>query len=705
MKWKSVLAIMLMAALILPVAGASSDNSSIGGELVLSPSEANASIVVRIPAPENLTSLEGSGRFVLGNGSFAANLSLSGAATGLEGLTGSINASAKGTAAYDPETESLFRSTTTNVSASLEASSSESPVKLSFGSTEYVRASYNLATEAGVSEKRYILHLLVKAWNETTGNITVNLSLHGDELSVTTPEKVHGEGSASGNLQLVMGEENSIVLNISLSYSYTVNLSEDTANITADAYIDAGNPMVAYQVYLALVGLVNEVDIGDYVTVEPPSYSNPTTVTVHVAYSGDLDLEFDDMPPVLPGLPLSGVSPEDLASPAVLLPNVGQNITVSYETEAAISVLNGTFTLEAASSGTVENASCNASATATLSVWLDQNERDIVVEINFSAENLPDTLSLFYLAKTALAGILENATSTLRLVASGGLELYEEGSPASTVNLTEDVLDSLAVKAGDLLYYSPSSAYALGPNITLPALIQKVVANGTDRVLARLPYPSAKVLGSLSIEFPDRANVTILGLSEISGTLVVGVEGASADLIPSNISAVPAGPAVVVRNVTGYLRLEISVNSSASNLALLVIHDNGSISLITNVSVEDDYLIALVSAGSTYIPVSLTSGWTGGGETNTTTSKAGTTSTPTQTFTTTSPAESTIEKTTIATTSSTAPTSASTGSQAQTPPAGMAGGQQQESGVSAKTIAAAIIILIVVAAALAIAKR
>ncbi|MCE4628385.1 MAG: hypothetical protein F7C34_04470 [Desulfurococcales archaeon] len=704
MKWKSVLALALMVALILPVASvasASSEESSIGGEITLSPSAANASIVIRVPAPENLTSLDGHGAFELSNGSFTANLSVTGSGSGLDGLIGAIRSSSESTAAYDPDTESITRNATTLVSAHLTQAGAENPMELSFNSTVFTTTSYSLATEAAVSEKRYKLSLYVHAQNETYGNITVNLSLHGNDLSVLTQEELSGEGSATGSLQLVMGENVNVMLNISLSYSYTVNRSERQVNLTADAYIDANNPMMAYQVYLALDGLVRELDIADYVTVEPPSYSNPTTVKVHVAYAGDLDL--NETLPIFPGFFLGGVGSGDLASPAILLPSLDQRIRLSYESEATLNVSNGTFALEASSEGRVENASCNATASAIVDIWLDEEEGYIVVEINFTADNVPDTLSLFYAAKTALQGILENATSSLQLIGSGGLELYLDGSPVSQVNITEDVLEDLAVRVGDLLYYSPSEAYALGPNITLPTLVQRVVANGTSKIVARTSFPESIVLGQLSIEFPENATITILGASRISGVLVAGVENASIDLIPSNLSAVPAGPAVVVKNVTGLLQLKIRVDTSAGNLSLLVIHDNGSIELISNVTVEDDYLIANVTAGSTYIPVALAggTGTGGGGGTTTTGRTTGGTTTPTQTSmpTTTSSAASTTEETTTTTSS---PASTSTPAQTQTSTTET---QPGGGGVSIKTVTAVVIIIIVIAAALVVAKR
>ena len=739
--------LLLAASLVSPIISAESSQTSITLNTNIEPEYFNTSFRIIIPVNSSiLEDLDANANLTLTGGSLTGKLYARGYSPQLENITGTAALSGNIETTYIPGEGKVLSNSSQSAAADLTLYGNNTRLAITANITTTARSVFSTVLNSGSTNRTYALNMSIN--NPDRAGIAVILS--GREESTTTEAYTSGSGTASGHISMT-GAPQQISVDLNAVYSYSLDLA--SRNITINATIDivASDYMTASQIYLALIQAVQLLNLSSYVKIEPPSLMNPT-VRVIVNYSGHLNLTA--VPSLGPGVGgLAGLLPKNTT---LLLPaNISMsptNITASFN--ASSTVTNGSFTVSSSLESSASPAPGLVNATLGLSAYYDNNLSAVVIDGSLELESPCAHYNGFLLLKELAAAAFKYDNVSLQgsITGYGGVRFLVGGQEASTVELGNTLnTSSLAIIYGDLVYYSPNrTAIAIGENVSLPLMVRGVVLNNTNLVRASLPFDKVIVLGNLNLEAPGVANVTVKNGSTITGDLVFGFES------PENVSiplpnATVIGYAVAVRNVSGMLdlRIKLTTNISTGVPVLLVIHDNGTTSIIYDIAVKQGYLVAEVPASSTYIPLILGTSGGGGGGTNTTTTtspgKTVSTTTSTQppgtaTSTTTPPSTTTITtvytSTTVYSTGTTgARTSSTSPGSTSTPPAGYAsssstashttttgtsqsnapgtsgsqtgGGSETPAGQGGKTglVAAGIIAIVIIIAALLVARR
>ncbi len=630
----------------------------------------------------NFTSLTGGFSLEKSACNVHGGFTLSGASSDLQGVSMSLSAVQDAVFNYYPSNKTVKSDNSIIMDLAMNATEpvNQSVMDMSLSLKYNSHSEESLETSAGLSvfNATSSLHMLLQ---NATSTMKINTSIDMNGSTIHTGNRTTGQGNASGTIYIYANTSQMpqpFLLDIDLTgnLEFTMEIiNETSANLSLYAviYLDFPDYMTAFMFATMLNNTIATLNLSQYVSVTVPPFGS-TTVTVEIEYNGIISLAPGN---ISMGLPIPGMPQTPIEIPQLGLTNLTFGILLPVnisETEAHGSLHtsinanvtpDGNFTVN----GSLEASLTPCPATCPdVSVYgdigLSSDGTEILVNAHIDASNLPDPFLAFAITKSALETLAEdnNTEFDAHLEASNGVSLVLKDTELSSVDITSrnaSLLEDLGIKYNGIIYYGPDMpAIAYSSNITLPLAVSSIKTN-LSMISADVPFPAIIAGNPVIIDITNStgtATIMVEPGSHISNSLIAAVAPADESMIPSNISAQPIGPAVIVRNVSGQLELHIKLNSTeASNIALLVIHDNGSISIYTNITVEDEFLVATVPAQSTFIPITITGG--GGGGTGTTTTSA--TSSPPVT-TTTPPPTTTSPMTTTTTASSTTTTSPGT---------------------------------------------
>ncbi|MEB3851136.1 MAG: hypothetical protein LRS49_00950 [Desulfurococcales archaeon] len=772
---RGLAASILLALMALVSASAAVAPASEGGGAQLAvqagvgPEGFNASFTVVVPLPPNATSpqsLGGGVDFYFDRGSCSAGLngSLELSSPSLENitLTALASGSVEGAANLSNATVEYAYNTTSTLALDLQTvDSGGNPVEASL-EANLARSVQGEASRAGGGESssQSSYQATVNLYLDTpNGTMLGSLQVWGSSQSGAAANSSWGSGDYSGILNLNYGGY-SLNVEFDGNYSYLLNLTSGEGEnatllvaVNSTTYFHFNNYLYALAFYNALEAIVENLSLQDYVTLTPPSLFNPT-VGVIVEYEGEVGLE-NLTNATLPGAPGwawgNATTPTPPGWLRGLLPSLEGSISGSLTYNASVSVENSTLEAAVEASASLSGSPCNSSyglERAWLDVGLDDSSGSLVVSggaEGYSAE--PFTSGL--LAARSLHRLLEGlegnlSNASIALTGCCGVEFDVNGtrSPSLTFDLGNySVLGEVGVYYQGALLREPGGLLQVGPdapgNITLPPIAGGVEASGVYSLNVSVPMPApATVERALRITFyndvADNATLLIRRGAQLSGALHLATTAEP----PAEASSYgeAAGPTLVVDGVSGNVTIVLPYNGDPDRAALLVVHSNGQVEVVSNVTVEGGYIIANTTASSTYTPIELYSG--GQPPSNTTTTTTGTTGTSPETTTTpqeTQPPTTTTGETGTTTTSTapatttggggqtTTPTQAptrtqtststtggggqSSSSQSSAPPAGGSPTTTGKTGHGAALAAAVVAIIVIVAAAAVLLRR
>jgi hypothetical protein len=742
-------AILLAAPALAAASGASSPPSTLasGGNTLeasarIAPHVFEAGFNSSLEAPEwvkeNLTSLGAGLNLTIDNSTCTAHLSgsLQASGPGLEG--GVLELHSSGSTSYNASLQgglTVFSYDTASTLSLYTGNSTEEYMQLNASIARHVEG--NASNNTLLSDSHADIDLSIVIAAEEAGPLPLGLGIEytGHAITTVSGNSTAGSGNYTGTLTFESSGE-SITADFTSTDHYNLTLlNQSTAMVTVSSYtsLHFSDYFTALLVYQALEEVVDELNLSDYVTLTPPSYGNPT-VGVDVEYEGTMSLAPNlTLPPTgpagLPGLPGGGLP---LQMPAASISLQG-NHTLSLEVE------NGTATGSLEAWLRLSGTPCEAGLGYALSsAWLnvtyaggDQVEASGGAE-GYSAEPFTSGLLAargFHALFENVSGSLDSASVTLEGVDGVMFDVNGSILDSATFDLSNyTLLNATGVAYGGAELKSIGGLLEVGPNattVTLPPVAGGVLALGADEVEVQPPLPLAThdIVFAFQNSIAPNASLTVHAGAGLAGTVKVSTMPAS-DVGVGLADLEPIGPALAVEGVNGNVTVKIPVETTEGDIYLLVIHDNGTIDVVGNVTVTaDGYLIANATASTTYLPVVYTGSQPptstgssttpgspattspGGGETTTTTGGSTTTTPPATTTSTPAPP---------ATTSSPGGTTTSTTGQATSPTgtsgAGTSGGTTQpaasKSGSKTAAVAAGIAVLVIlVAAAYLVARR
>ncbi len=738
----------LTGASMPPAAADSGSGATLTGQAVVTPNNFSATLQAVVPVPPgqaaNLSGLDGGLEFTFNRST--CTLTLSGylhLSSPSMNTTDSSNltASSSGHFEFEASIAGGNVSYTYTTTSSLELHSvtqsggSASTVDLT-GSVE--RSVSGVMAPGGVAESSGATSASLQASIVSpNGSATIQATLNTQGQSVGRPNQTAGSGAFQGDLNLESGE---FQLAVSYDGNYTYNITagdgEAQAEVEATVNFHFTDYLTAIAFYTLLTQIVENLSISDYVTVLPPSFSNPT-VTVIVSYQGSLTgLEPGagyNMTLNLPGW-LRGLIP---SQPPMLNGSIGVTGNYTASLTGTNDELNASLEAVAQASGILCNCSYGLSS-GSLNITYTGSEAVIDAHIEgYSAE--PYTSGI--LASRALGSMInaseDNLSSVLVTLAGGdGVEFYLDGESLSSATFTLEnytLLNNIGVSYAGATLMDVGGLLEVGPNvssITIPPIAGGVSIQGATSINLTAPFAIAPrdLVVAFHNAIASNATLLIRAGTSIQGQIHVETLDVGSVEVPPNLG-VPAGPSLLVTGVAGNVTVKLPFTGTGQGQpALYVVHSNGETEVITDVTVEDGYLIANATASTSYTPIELSGQPPGGGTTTSTsgtggatstTSTAPSTTTGTQGVTTTSqPGTTTTPHTPPATS---APTSTSpsgrttTGTTPETTTGETGGTSSPETthsttaggGGTSKTaaIAGLVIVIILVAAAYALMRR
>ena len=522
------------------------------------------------------------------------------------------------------------------------------------------------------------------------------------------------------------------------TYSYNITVIDDEALADIDSTINFhfSDYLTAMAFYTLVSQIVENLSLSDYVTVMPPSsFTNPT-VTIMVSYQGSLG-EFEPGAGYNLSLNLPSWLREILPNQPPVSGPFGVTGNYTATLTASGNELNATLEAMAQVTGSLCNCSYGLSS-GYLNVTYTGSEAILESHVEgYSAE--PYTSGI--LTARALESLLESvednlSDATITLTGSDGVEFYLNGEILPSAAFTLDnytLLKELGVSYAGAILEDVGGVLEVGPNatnITLPPIAGGITVQGATSLNITAPFNIAPrdLVVAFHNSVASNATLIIRAGASLQDQIHAETLDVGAIEVPPDIG-VPAGPSLLVTGVSGNVTVKLPFTSTGQGQpALYIVHDNGEVEVVTNVLVEDGFIIANVTASTSFTPIELTgqppggggggttTGGTGGGTSTpgggsptgtqgvppTSTSQPGTTTphTPPKTSapTGTSPSSGTTTETTPETTTS------ETGgtSSPETTPSTTAGG-----GGASKTaaIAGLVIVVILVAAAYALMRR
>ncbi len=679
-----------------------------------------------------------------------------------------ISLAARGTGDLRAVKGHLIFKSKNHIDESIYTNTSKAVLDIHIGLNSTSEGAYSIPDKKGSMERDFNTTIHLEAANESQELIVVNANLTGSieeyRLVNTSIANVGVEGPVS---LLIPVSGRPIKADFYLMSRSTVNATRLTANVTHVKLVDYTtmtfkDAAVATGFYLLLSNLVTSLNLTKYVQVSLTTTMSNATVTIKVNYEGNISpsslgkLESKIKIGSMGGqeLPLKGLSGRlgallggfsSLEEASRLPSNITGVLSVYYDVKAHASqgVLDASVKAEAKAAGDF----CKSNYTlTTLEAEVHYSNSTKTIHLEFtvagrSAEPYTPTISVASILHSLLERFKGNVSNAVIVVKSAdGVSLEAAGVKARRLVFTlanYTSLESLAAEyrgvaarmAGNLLEIASSKSKLSIKLPPLAAAAKGLVVRGPLAANITLPFH-----GVLHREFRVKVFNSIaqgVGLlihkgSKVGRSLHIATLPPDEVKIPPTIKAHKAGPALELEGVEGVVTVILPYKSEyPGQPAVLVVHTNGSVEVVTKVVVKDGYIEANVSASSVFAPITLSQAGGGGGatttssttststtttKTTTTTHTTTTTTTKTTTTGTTSETTSTM-KTTTSTTATTTRTSTtqhtstskpSQGTTTTTPTTTSTTTKSRKTGLAA---AAVIVVVIIIAAAAALARR
>ncbi|MEB2836333.1 MAG: hypothetical protein GSR80_001148 [Desulfurococcales archaeon] len=446
-----------------------------------------------------------------------------------------------------------------------------------------------------------------------------------------------------------------------------------TVNMTFKDYV------TAFAIYQYLSMIVSTMNLTSHVQLTPPTMQNPTIV-IRISYEGYVT------PETLEGLRASGPAGHVGAPAGAPSLQVLENLTGKLPLEALPTslpngTLEGTYTLKAHASGGELEATLQARSHGTggfckanysighleLNVAIDEVANKMQVHLS-AAGKTGDPFTPTLASAKALYKLIDDMKDELQSVdvtfkSADGVYLVVNGVETHMATFTlknyED-LKSLGVEyAGMRMHGGRGLVEVVKPvhNLTLPPIAKGAVLKGVGRVNITLPLHGRlhkRMVFRFLNSIAPNATIILHPGARVKARLHMATLPPDQVKLPPTVKAHKAGPALEVDGVQGVVTVVLPYNPEyPGKPAVLVIHSNGTVEIVENVTVEHGYIIANVSASSVFAPITLPTGGGGGGETTTTTTTTGTTTTQTTSTTTQTTTSTTTSQSTTSTTSQT----------------------------------------------------
>ncbi len=564
-------------------------------------------------------------------------------------------------------------------------------------------------------------------------NATLSFTGSGSEEGYTQAGRSWGSGSAQldvyfeNGATLLLGMPGDIVANVTSSYQYeaTPEYTEVYATITVN--FDSGNETIDSFLAGALNTFIQGSAMGGGTSGELTVTSTLVNATaVEITISGRITGQAMS-PGMGPGAPIE--------VNATIVP-AAANVTATASYQFTLTAGDGWVNVTAQAGGNAQIGDLLRELPAAPSyIDVEIQIDNTTVTGTIEASSVGDPEASFAAVKALLVAVAENLEPgdafSAALTAEGGYEfvLLREGRVelGSQVTLTQENatlikhiyleppgVDVESKAEGVFLVKSEAGGKAkveIGVQLLAEAkkieveskavVIEtgrivvgeekEIVVNATDAKAVVKLYAGTEINGSLEVE----------ALNETEAQAEAGAHGYTA-----------AGDGVRVDGVAnGTVEIAVSGDVQAAQegrLAILEISADGTVKLITDVSVEGDMIVFVTSSFSTFVPVYTEE--TGGEATTTTTQEETTTTTTTTgtiaektttTTTTTTTGEETATSETTTTTTTEAPGETTTQKGTATGTAGEQGG----GGIGATTAAAVLMVIIIVAAAFLLVRK
>ncbi len=685
--------VLLVLLVISPITYSQPYNSStsIKGTITIKPDETNINLLIhkQLPPNFNLTSLEGNITFNYDpeTGHAVLQGGITGESPDLEGANIQGTLSLEGSSTVDNNIVNTNMHTEFRLNGEATNGSNHTLINISYEKNQNQTLNLDQKTSEGAQTTH--LELMLQFSNETTtqeldATIDYNSTSQGNENQTTSRGRITGP-------IIYAQDEYKIGVDLDIEYTYTLYHFNNTLQLEATVNLAFQDYMTAYNTYMMIQAFLQYFNTSANISVEPPTQINPVVV-VQIEYTGTLT-DLESIPgtgfPQMPGTPIGqmpiSMQPSDITGimPTIMPAEIPSG-NITYNLDVNMIIDDGELAIAINGEANIPPESITSeyllnNAQITIEYYNDTN----VIEIEVTADaTTPEPFTPFALVKEALKTIQENASELqsleITLTGENGVKFLFNGEEKTMVIIDKTTImniDTLAIVYNGTVYYgfdSPMNLLEENVQTMLSPYTNKIILNSTMTAHVKLPFAQAKLNQPLIIEVDSAegklANITILEGAYIEGTLDIAYHSPDAVDIPTELHVQPAGKALTIHNVTGNAKIMIKTEGSGQ-LALLVIHDDGTTELLTDITVENGYIIVQVSTHSTFIPVKLatpsenttTTTTTSTGTTQETTTTTGETTTSPKTTTTspgtttspsTSPGETTTSGTTAPTTSS-----------------------------------------------------
>ncbi len=655
---------------------------------------------MRIPfANKNITSMSGSFNAEFDNTTCTgkAGFSLELYTPSLENVTGKGSFSEMINAEAYPANKTGMIEVERETQLGLVQTNGTQTVQFNLTSKSKVNNMFN--TNESIVNKNGNIIVYVEAKNDTQTQIfSMNLT------SNSTTKAMMGEVMSSGTVKgPIKVEANGVTFQVNLNAVYSYEIAKGNITVNATIKLDTGNYLTAQLLYSIITGLLQEYNLTSLVKVEAPTLTNPV-VTIVVAYNGSIKDLLAMIPEqartvlagamgagtgeMIPGM--SGIMGNmtmnmtmirekimEMANTISLMPANMTKVETSAEMKGNFTVDNGYARVEAMISAKLPDVACALVKDFTANGTMSLDNKTNMIEANVQARvKSGDPYTMFAVMRDAIAMVGQkkvmektNMTLKLELNAGKGVDFCMNGMKLKKMEFNETnmtMIKDMAVKIGEAMFEGPGKPLMIkampGQTVktVMPLTTNMVKVENATKVMLEMPFEKTKIEKKLEVEV-NKSN-TMEAKIELMPGAVINKTLALAVMTPENVTLPPAfsnmtvvGNALAIRNTTGKAMVYLKLNASVQNIAVLVIHENGTMTLVKNVTIEDGYAVACVSTQSTYIPVAQTTGTT----TNTTTTTTSSTTSSTTSGTTTTTTTTTTLSTTTTTTSS-APTTTTT---------------------------------------------
>ncbi|MEB3806181.1 MAG: hypothetical protein GSR73_01515 [Desulfurococcales archaeon] len=546
-------------------------------------------------------------------------------------------------------------------------------------------------------------------------------------------------GDLKGNFTLYQMQ---VVTNTSSTTDTMMNVTFNSGNTTIDQ-------QAAYNLYNILSMMESMLEA-----------NNQTSTSIDVTYSGGtsvgVHIHSETSTTASPTAPIAGnytIQPNITAN---TIPLFYENASGSFTYHLLLTGSSSTKTLHAEETlqASVEGINPDALPFYPTSINVNGQITDTGLFANINIEGDGDPSVAYDIAATLIYPFIdEELCSKTSLTADfstdGSIHFYnmETGEDLGTqlhvtcqniedleyITVGEPGLSVRKGASGETIVEGSGETVNLSYPIFQESKVVEVHGKGFNVKTGRVVLATSKVFvvktGSHEVVFKAHGNTVIDGalklkvLDEIEASQLAAAHGYTAAGVGVSVEGIEKGKA------------DITLPVESSNVAILELHDDGTVTLITEVNVNPDGTVTFrASSFSTFIPVAV--GGSGGGgttttsttsqtqtstgtQTTTTTSSPGTTTSTSQTTTTakeeigptlapgttTTTKPSPTESKTTTTTSSATSTGTQEESQGQASSETTQGGGGEQGGSNTTLMAAAIVVIIVVGAAAALALK